>query len=191
MGTSGESQTSAFLEELQRRSKLVNQPGDGRSGQSGEIETSSHRRSRHERSAHSRLSADEGWMQDIVKPLNESSPDFSTSTAATSCSSTIDSSRIDRLINPEEENKEEDVPLDSVAPRRRMARLSSVTQLFRKGGNGEGNDTEAAQETHSHSGPKLMSRFMKNDHGGKQLATHEEESKSKVPSRKNRRSSVG
>lgn len=192
MGASGESQTSGFIEELKRRSKLPSLQGDIKSGHSRETESSGHRRSRHERSGHSRLSADEGWMQDIVKPLNESSPDISTGTAATSCSSTIDSSRIDRLINlEEEENEEEEAPKEPATPGRRLARLSSVTQLFRKGGGGEGSGTRAPPETSQ--GTKLMSRFMKNESGGKQSTSNEEVSSGKVAgfSKKNRRASVG
>jgi len=196
MGTPGESQTSAFLEELQRRAKLANQSGGGKSGHNRETEASGHRRSRQERSGHSRPSADEGWMQDIVKPFNEANPDISTGTGTgtTPCSSTIDSSRIDRLINlDQEEYTNEEVPLDPVTPRRRMARLSSVTQLFRKGGNGEGKDTEATQEAAQTPVPKLMSRFMKNDTLGKQPATNDESKNKVVPGlvKKNRRASVG
>ena len=194
IGCPGESQTSAFLEDLRRRAKLGNQSGDGKSAYNQESETSGHRRSLHERSGHSRLASNEGRMHDIVKPINESSPDLSTSTAATTCSSTIDSSRIDRLINLEEENTKEEVPLDPVTPRRRMARLtvSSVTHLFRKGGNGDGRVTQAAQEVIP-STPKLMSRFMNNDTGGKEYVTNDENKSKVVPglSRKNRRASVG
>ena len=140
-------------------------------------------RPRNEHSSHHvRLTPDEAWMHDLVKPLGESSPDFSSGTTATACSSTIDSSRIDRLINEDEnKNKEEEVVLETATPRRRLARLSSVTQLFRKGGNGDGNEPAQEGAPDSSSGPKLMARFMKGE------GASEEDGKKK---RGNRRASI-